>query len=140
MKVIFYADDDAEDIEIFTEAVTEVVSEAEIIPAFCCEELLEKIEKKLIPPPDYIFLDLNMPKTSGRVCLKNLRKNPILNDTKVIILSTSTNTHDIHSTYNDGADYYISKPSSFKGYKDVLSKVFTLASDTRPTKEEFVIN
>ena len=140
MKMIFYADDDIDDVEIFTEAVTGITDNVEVIPTSSCEELLDNIEKGSVARPDYIFLDLNMPKKSGRVCLKDLRQNPFLNDTRVIILSTSRNEHDILSTYEDGADYYISKPNSLNGYKEVLSKLFAAPSHTRPSREEFLIN
>ncbi len=140
MKMIFYADDDIDDVEIFTDAVTAVVDNVEVVPTSSCEELLENIEKKAKPHPDYIFLDLNMPKKSGRLCLKDIRQNPVLKNTRVIILSTSRNHHDILSTYDDGADYYISKPNSLTGYKEVLSKLFSAPFDKRPSREEFLIN
>ena len=140
MKMIFYADDDIDDIEIFTEAVAGISDNMEIVPTSTCEELLDNIEKESIPKPDYIFLDLNMPKKSGKVCLRDIRNNPFLNDTKVIILSTSRSREDILSTYEDGADYYISKPNSLTGYKEVLSKLFAAPCLTRPSREEFLIN
>ena len=140
MKTIFYADDDIDDVEIFKEAIAEVVENVEVVPTSTCEELLLKIATESHRLPDYIFLDLNMPKKSGRDCLQDIRKNPILKDTRVIILSTSRNQHDIISTYNDGADYYISKPNSLNGYKEALSKLFAAPFDTKPSREQYLIN
>lgn len=140
MKMIFYADDDIDDVEIFQEAVSRVVTDVEVIPTSNCEDLLANIENNKFPLPDYIFLDLNMPKKSGRICLKDLRQNPLLKDTRVIILSTSRNEHDILSTYEDGADYYISKPNSLGGYKEALSKLFSAPFDSRPPIDRYLIN
>jgi DNA-binding NarL/FixJ family response regulator len=42
------------------------------------------------------------------------------------MLSTSNSQKDIEDTLNKGADLYIQKPSSFKGFILVLKKVFVL--------------
>ena len=140
MKRIFYADDDFEDVEIFTEAVNALVDNVDIVPSATCEELLDNLEHRVPPRPDFVFLDLNMPKKSGQICLQDIRRNPMLEGLRIIILSTSKSNSDIDSTFDDGANYFISKPTSLKGYKDVLTKVFAMPYRHKPTRENYVIN
>lgn len=87
---ILNIDDDIEDQEIFTEAISI------IDPLITCikandglegHELLFKNEKYL--SIDYIFLDINMPKMNGLELLSLIKKNDRLKNTPVYVLSTS---------------------------------------------------
>ncbi len=79
------------------------------------EKALEILEnnKEL---PDLIFLDLNMPKMNGLEFLKNLKSNPALRYTPVVILSTSSNHNDLKETYEVGIAGYIVKPLKYEDY------------------------
>jgi CheY-like chemotaxis protein len=63
------------------------------------------------PPPDIIFLDLNMPFKSGLECLKEIRETPKLKEIPVVIFSTRGNNDVVDITYRQGYNYYIFKPS-----------------------------
>lgn len=140
MKRIFFADDDEDDFELFKTAITNVIGEADIEVARNGIELLKLLKGKIPPPPDFIFLDLNMPLKTGHECLKEIRTHSFYKDLRVIILTTSRAGKDIDSTYQDGADYYICKPTSLTGYEEVLKKLFSFKFRNRPSKEQFVIN
>ncbi len=140
MKRIFFADDDEDDSEIFKAALSNVVGEAEIHGVRNGAKLLQLLTVKIPPPPDYIFLDLNMPVKTGHDCLKEIRNNPFYKDLQVIILTTSRNQSDIDSTYQAGADYYICKTSSIKEFEKSLNKLFSFRFKVKPSKEEFVLN
>ena len=68
--------------------------------------------------PDCIFLDLNMPMISGFDFLNlftKLRKNyPLLNNSKIIIMSSSENENDKLKAKELGAHDYIAKPNLLK--------------------------
>ena len=64
--------------------------------------------------PDFIFLDLNMPKMDGRTCLAELKKDVKLKNIPVIIFTTTSHSKEIDETYELGAAYFLSKPSDFK--------------------------
>ena len=61
--------------------------------------------------PDYIFLDINMPRMNGRECLAELKKDIRLKNIPVIIYSTSTHSEDVELSIQLGAAYYLSKSS-----------------------------
>jgi CheY-like chemotaxis protein len=111
-------DDDADDIEMFIEAV------AEIDPTITCHQakngiigitLLNNIDRK----PDYIFVDMNMPKMNGKQFIDEARNNKLLGTGKIILYSTSRpDSNAMH-----GADGFISKPTTQEELCLEISKI-----------------
>ena len=65
------------------------------------------------PLPHLVLLDLNLPRTSGHVVLKNLRSMPSFARVPVVVLSTSNHPADRAACLRDGADDYLVKPPHF---------------------------
>jgi CheY-like chemotaxis protein len=78
------------------------------------------------PPlqPDFIFLDLNMPRINGRQCLAEIKKIPHLANTPVIIYTTSSPEKDKIETLYAGASGFITKPSDIPHLTELLSQLF----------------
>ncbi|HEX8039813.1 MAG TPA: response regulator, partial [Chryseosolibacter sp.] len=74
---ILYVDDDPEDIEIFHDAVRTVDPSVEYITATSGGEAL-KFLNTTQSLPDYVVLDINMPRMDGKLCLLEIRKDPRL--------------------------------------------------------------
>ncbi|MBF0489862.1 MAG: response regulator [Candidatus Omnitrophica bacterium] len=72
--------------------------------------------------PDIILLDLNLPKKDGRDILKEIKNDPILKRTPVIILTTSIDDEDVVKAYDNHANCYIRKPVDLVGFLDVVKK------------------
>ena len=62
------------------------------------------------PHPDIIFLDLHLPKKSGLEVLEEIKSNPILKVTPVVVVSGSANPSEIREAYELHASCYIRKP------------------------------
>jgi CheY-like chemotaxis protein len=60
--------------------------------------------------PDLILLDLNLPKKNGREVLAEIKSDPKLKRTPVVILTTSKAEEDILRTYELHANCYVTKP------------------------------
>lgn len=73
--------------------------------------------------PDIILLDLNLPKKDGREVLAEIKKNAILKNIPVIILTTSTAESDVIQSYNLHANCYIAKPIDLNQYLDVVHSI-----------------
>lgn len=104
----FIIDDDREDQEIFAIAVGEIDSTIQCVSAIDGVEALNKLRQDFAP--DFIFLDLNMPRMGGKETLQNIRKIPALRLTPVIAYSTSSEARDIEDMKTLGADHFITKP------------------------------
>jgi CheY-like chemotaxis protein len=107
---ILLIDDDIDDRELFQIALDDCNISARCTAVESCEEALaELISREILP--DFIFLDLNMPKMDGRECLTELKKTIRISDIPVVIFSTSTDDNDKKDTAAMGALEFISKPA-----------------------------
>jgi CheY-like chemotaxis protein len=75
------------------------------------------------PKPGIILLDLNMPGTDGRDVLRTVKSDPRLNQTPVIVLTTSYTRVDITKCYESGADSYLQKPIDFAGFVAAVGRI-----------------
>lgn len=140
---IFLADDDPDDCTLFEDALQIITPSYVLTTAFDGQELMETLQEKVPPPPDLIFLDLNMPRKTGVDCLKEIRTNQKLKSIPVIILSTSSQTQYIEETYKLGANRYIQKPNSFAELKTAISSVLAIDWTTnfeQPPRNHFFVS
>jgi len=72
---------------------------------------------------DLILLDLNMPKMDGRQVLAEIKKDPILKNIPVIILTTSKAEQDILKSYDLHANCYIVKPVDLWQFNTVVQTI-----------------
>jgi CheY-like chemotaxis protein len=77
-----------------------------------------------------ILLDLNMPKMGGIEFLRELRADPALKPTPVIVLTTSNEEKDKVEAYNLNVAGYIVKPVTFSKFVEAvgtLNKYWTFS-------------
>jgi CheY-like chemotaxis protein len=91
------------------------------------QELLDYVHRQgkytdtsLSPWPDLILLDLNMPKKDGWEALKEIKSHPDFRRIPVVILTTSQNERDIAKSYDMGANSFMTKPSDFKDFIELV--------------------
>jgi len=68
-----------------------------------------------------VLLDLNMPKMNGIEFLRELREDPELRGTPVVVLTTSDDERDKVNAYNLNVAGYLLKPVTFINFVDVMS-------------------
>jgi CheY-like chemotaxis protein len=124
-RTIFIADDDLDDLDIFCEAVAEIDPAIKTITASNGEEALKKLNHPLFPLPDFIFLDLNMPRLDGKKCLCEIKRNSRLNRIPVVIYTTSKLNNDMEEVQKLGAVHFVTKPSRLSDLRSVISSVLT---------------
>jgi CheY-like chemotaxis protein len=76
-----------------------------------------------------VLLDLNMPKMNGIEFLRELRKDPDLAHTTVVVLTTSNEDRDRVEAYRLNVSGYLLKPVTFSTFAEVmaaLNKYWTL--------------
>lgn len=93
-------------------------------------EALEKLRDGSIPESRrLVLLDLNMPKMNGIEFLKELRADPALQSTSVVVLTTSNEDRDKVDAYRLNVAGYLLKPVTFVSFVDLmatLNKYWTL--------------
>jgi two-component system, OmpR family, alkaline phosphatase synthesis response regulator PhoP len=62
--------------------------------------------------PDLVFLDVQMPKMDGISVCQEIRKDPSISDTKVVMLTALAQESEIDRALIAGADDYMTKPFS----------------------------
>ncbi|RMG74163.1 MAG: response regulator [Nitrospirae bacterium] len=121
------ADDDEDDCLMAKEAFEEAHLANELRFVHDGKELMDYLGRKgkykdpqSSPRPGLILLDLNMPRMDGREALKRIKADPELRSIPVVILTTSKAEEDILSSYNLGANSFITKPVTFEGLVEVM--------------------
>lgn len=123
---IILADDDEDDRLFFTDAFDELKINTRVSTYNDGVELMDYLNAEDAILPDILFLDLNMPRKSGKECLIEIRDNEKFKNIAIAIYSTSSSEEDIEETFVQGANIYIKKPSDFTLLKKVLSDVITI--------------
>lgn len=90
--------------------------------------------------PDYVLLDLNLPKLDGREVLRAVKSDKKLRSIPIIVLTSSDAHNDITVAYGLNANCYVKKPSNFDDFMMVLETLNEFWTETvkLPIKEEKV--
>ena len=75
------------------------------------------------PHFDLVLLDLNLPGFSGLEVLQQMKHDPKLRAIPVVVLSSSDAESDIVASYDGHANCYVTKPSDFDGYIEVVHAI-----------------
>jgi chemotaxis family two-component system response regulator Rcp1 len=75
------------------------------------------------PRPDFILLDLNLPKMDGREVLSTIKGDDALKTIPTIILTTSDAESDITRSYQLQANCYLTKPVHLDEFEAVVKSI-----------------
>jgi len=81
------------------------------------------LEKAASEKPDLILLDTNMPVMNGHDMLERMRKDSILKDTPVIMVTALCDAKDINTASSFGISDYVTKPIDFPKLIEKISKI-----------------
>lgn len=107
---LLLVDDDEDDRQLFIESAKDVDENITCVTASDGQEALVILRNKENTLPDYIFLDLRMPRFSGRKTLEEIKKDSALQRIPVIIYTTSRELEDSVELKKMGAAHFVSKP------------------------------
>lgn len=87
------------------------------------------------PTPDLILLDLNLPRKNGREVLSEIKSDPVLKRTPVLVMTTSRADQDINRAYSLNANCYITKPMDLDEFLRIVKSIedFWLKTVTLPS-------
>jgi chemotaxis family two-component system response regulator Rcp1 len=75
------------------------------------------------PRPEFILLDLNLPKMDGREVLAHIKENDDLKTIPTVILTTSDAEADILKSYQLQANCYLSKPVQLEEFESLVKSI-----------------
>jgi CheY-like chemotaxis protein len=86
------------------------------------------------PRPNFILLDLNLPRMDGRQVLAAIKGEESLRTIPTIILTTSDAEADVLRSYQLQANCYLTKPVRFEEFEGVVKRIneFWLQTATLP--------
>lgn len=124
---LLLVEDDAGDVMITREALAEakvlhdlhVVDNGESAVAF----LRKEGEYRTAPTPDLVFLDLNLPRLSGREVLQIVKGDEVLRHIPVVVLTTSDREEDVRGSYASYANAYVTKPVDLEAFLRVVREI-----------------
>jgi len=89
------------------------------------------------PRPDFILLDLNLPKMDGREVLSCIKSDATLKTIPTIILTTSAAEADVLRSYELQANCYLTKPVQLDEFEAVVRSIndFWLTKVKLPQKK-----
>ena len=73
------------------------------------------------PRPDFILLDLNLPRMDGREVLAQIKNDESLKSIPVVILTTSEAEVDIVRSYQLQANAYLTKPVQLSAFESMVA-------------------
>lgn len=145
---ILLVDDDADDQELAREAFAGSLLANDLHCVESGEEMLAYLRREgayakpaIAPTPGLVLLDLNMPGIGGREALQRMKADPTLKHIPVVVMTTSKADEDVLSSYQHGANSYITKPVTFAGLINVVKglqrywlQIVALPPDPAPEK------
>ena len=70
--------------------------------------------------PEFVLLDVNLPKLNGHQVLKRLREDDRTHLVPVILFSSSSEHGDVVKGYELGANSYVTKPANFDEFSEAM--------------------
>ena len=73
--------------------------------------------------PDFVLLDLNLPRKDGREVLEEMKGDDALKHIPVVVLTTSSSDVDILQTYQLHANEFVTKPVAFGDFMAAIRQL-----------------
>ena len=137
---ILLADDDVDDCIFFKGALAKSFVLTNFIAVHNGKELMEVLMSDTRELPDALFIDLNMPRKNGFECLSEIKLTAKLKHIPVIMYSTSNDQGVVDRLYDNGAQYFIRKPSMISQFEEIIHRTLILIAKRdlkQPAREHF---
>lgn len=122
LKSILLAEDDARDVELTLEALSEHNLANEVVVARDGAEALDylyyrgRFKMRAVGNPAVILLDIKMPKVDGLEVLRTVKADDKLRMIPVVVLTSSREDRDLMESYKLGVNAYVVKPVNFQEF------------------------
>jgi chemotaxis family two-component system response regulator Rcp1 len=126
-KVVLLVEDSPGDVRLTQEAFRAADPSIELHVASDGVEAMAYLRRDGVytdaPRPDFILLDLNLPKMDGREVLAHIKGDDNLKTIPTVVLTTSDAEADIQTSYRLRANCYLSKPVQLEEFEDLVKSI-----------------
>jgi two-component system, chemotaxis family, response regulator Rcp1 len=126
-KQVLLVEDSPGDIRLMREALRDAGSALHLHVVNDGTEAIEFLNQRgsyaNSPRPDIILLDLNLPKMDGRQVLSNIKNDASLKLIQAVILTTSADETDIHESYKNHVNCYLTKPVQLDAFENLMKDI-----------------
>jgi chemotaxis family two-component system response regulator Rcp1 len=126
-RSILLVEDNAGDVRLTREALLEAEVAAQLVAVADGEQALAFLRQEgdhfESERPDLILLDLNLPKKNGLEVLEEIKRDPDLRKTPVIMLTTSSSARDVAACYDRGVNCYVVKPLDLDDFTGLVQAI-----------------
>jgi CheY-like chemotaxis protein len=123
MPTILYVDDDIDDVLFLKEAFCQIdplIEFNHVQNGVEALQMLENLKAASSQFPSLIIMDINMPKMDGRIAIKHIKADPVLQTIPIVAFTTSNNPMDKMICKQMGVDCIL-KPNSAAELKEVAN-------------------
>ncbi len=117
---ILIVEDNPNDVRLINEYISPYRLLNEVYWARDGEETL-KVARRIVP--DLILLDMILPRKSGQEVLHEIRSDPKLQSTSVVIMADSNSEVDYLRTLVPKADAFVTKPLNLDKLASIVSQI-----------------
>jgi two-component system, chemotaxis family, response regulator Rcp1 len=122
-RSILLVEDNAGDVLLTREALREADVAVELTAVADGEQALAYLRDERVERPDLVLLDLNLPRKNGLEVLEEIRHDPELRTTPVIMLTTSSSARDVAASYDRGVNCYVVKPLDLDDFTELVQAI-----------------
>ncbi len=129
VKNILLAEDNAEDVELTLEALSEYNLANDVIVTRDGAEALDYLyqrgpfKMRTAGNPAVILLDIKMPKIDGLEVLRTIKRDEKLKTIPVVMLTSSREEPDLAESYQLGVNAYVVKPVNFQEFVKAVKQL-----------------
>src|SRR4026207_591234 len=116
LNILLVEDDEVDDVNVRRALGPNTVSTPLFVAGNGLEALSMLRSDEIPKERRLILLDLNMPKMNGIEFLQELRADPELSSTPVVVLTTSNDDQDKLDAFNFNVAGYLLKPVTFNSF------------------------
>lgn len=129
---VLLADDDADDVEIVTNALNELDQPPRVVVVENGKRVLEHLQQELAhlgtTPACALIMDMNMPHMDGRETVVAIKKNNALKNLPILLFSTSRNRADIMFAQKWDVQF-VEKPGTVQSIEALARRIALICSN-----------
>ena len=122
---ILLVEDDADDVQLLQEALEENKVDCELKVIMEGDKVMPYLNEAG-QLPDIIVIDFNLPKIHGKELLVSIRSSKAFSTIPLVVLTTSASPYDRQFAQENGADTFITKPSTIQGFSAAVETIVSL--------------